>query len=86
MQSILSDKESKTSWALKLLTSLRSSPQGVYMNTTVQFGMRHAKFLDSMIQEQIYPRGLPPPNFVASKEIRDCYHFGFHDFQKIDWI
>lgn len=86
MQLILFDTESKKSWALKLLTIIRSSPWGVFMNTAVQSGLRHAKFLDSMIQEQIYPIGLLLPNSVAAKEIRDCCHFGFHDFLKIDWI
>jgi hypothetical protein len=78
--------EDKISWALKLLTTLRLSPKVGFMNTIGQLGMRLAKFLDSMIQEQLYPRGQLPPNSPKAKEIRDCCYFCFRDFLKMQGI
>ncbi len=54
------------------------------MNTTGQSGMRLAKFLDSMIQRPKYHRRVSVPYSATAKEIRDCFHSCFHDFQKIN--
>jgi hypothetical protein len=74
--------EDNLSWALKLLTTLRLSPKGGFMNTIGQSGVRLAKFLDSMIQEQMCLHGSQPSKSVITKENWDCRHSRFTNFQK----
>jgi hypothetical protein len=83
---ILPDIKEEKSWALNLLKQMCSPPYGMSMNTAAHFGVRRAKFLDSLIQEQIDLRCLPRLEFARSKKTPKRRHCAFHGLGNTDEV
>jgi hypothetical protein len=75
--------EDEKSWALQLLIQKHPSLRGISVSTAAQFGVRRAKFLDSLIQELIYFRRLPHlASAAATKTVKGSHH-AFHGRRNI---